>query len=78
MALPTLETTRYDVADGIEQVGELTEEVAAAGRTLASARNMHDQRIVRTTPRDHLDGIDLWLGDSVGRWEGGTLVVDTH
>ena len=37
---------------------------------------MHDQRIVRTTPRDHLDGIDLWLGDSVGRWEGDTLVID--
>jgi hypothetical protein len=37
---------------------------------------MHDQRIVKTTPRDHLDGIDLWLGDSVGRWEGDTLVVD--
>ena len=37
---------------------------------------MHDQRIVRTTPRDHLDGIDLWLGDSVGHWEGDTLVID--
>jgi len=38
---------------------------------------MHDQRIVKTTPRDHLDGIDLWLGDSVGHWEGETLVIDT-
>jgi hypothetical protein len=37
---------------------------------------MHDQRIVKTTPRDHLDGIDLWLGDSVGHWEGDTLVID--
>jgi hypothetical protein len=37
---------------------------------------MHDQRIMRTTPRDHLDGIDLWLGDSVGHWEGDTLVID--
>jgi hypothetical protein len=37
---------------------------------------LHDNRIVQTTPREHLDGIDFWLGDSVGRWEGDTLVVD--
>jgi len=37
---------------------------------------LHDQRIVSTTPRPHLDGIDLWLGDSVGHWDGDTLVVD--
>jgi len=36
----------------------------------------HDHRIVQTTPREHLDGIEFFLGDSVGRWEGDTLVVD--
>jgi hypothetical protein len=37
---------------------------------------LHNQRIVSTTPRPHLDGIDFWLGDSVAHWEGDTLVVD--
>jgi hypothetical protein len=38
---------------------------------------LHDQRIVPTNPtRGHLDGVDFWLGDSLGRWEGDTLVVD--
>ncbi len=37
---------------------------------------LHNQRLIQTTPREHLEGIDLWMGDSVGRWEGDTLVVD--
>jgi len=37
---------------------------------------LHNHRIVRTTPREHLEGIDFWLGDSVAHWEGETLVID--
>ena len=36
----------------------------------------HDHRIVQTNARTHLEDIDFYLGDSVGRWEGETLVVD--
>src|SRR5215470_1398073 len=37
---------------------------------------LHNHRIVHTEPREHLEGIDFWLGDSVGRWDGNTLVID--
>jgi hypothetical protein len=38
----------------------------------------HDVRIIRMTDRKHApDAIRLWLGDSVGWWDGDTLVVET-
>jgi hypothetical protein len=37
---------------------------------------VHDVRIIPTDGRAH-GNIRRWLGDSVGRWEGDTLVVDT-
>ncbi|OYX31006.1 MAG: hypothetical protein B7Y99_10965 [Caulobacterales bacterium 32-69-10] len=39
------------------------------------AEMSHDARIVRLNARH--DDIPRWLGDSVGHWEGDTLVVDT-
>ena len=37
-----------------------------------------DVRIVPTDGRAHLSkNITKWLGDSVGHWEGNTLVIDT-
>src|SRR4029450_4101043 len=38
----------------------------------------HDTRIVHLDGRRHLPPtIRLWMGDSIGHWEGNTLVVDT-
>ena len=38
----------------------------------------HDTRIIPLNGRAHVaPGLRLWLGDSVGHWEGSTLVVDT-
>jgi hypothetical protein len=42
------------------------------------AEMIHDTRIIPLDGRAHLpSSVRLWLGDSVGHWEGETLVVDT-
>ena len=39
---------------------------------------VHDARIIPIADRSHLPGhMRQWRGDSVGRWDGDTLVVDT-
>ncbi len=39
---------------------------------------VHDVRIVRIGGAHRTDGIRPWFGDSVGHWEGETLVVSTN
>ncbi len=42
------------------------------------AEMIHDARIVHLDGRPHLPAsIRSWAGDSIGRWEGATLVIDT-
>jgi hypothetical protein len=42
------------------------------------AEMIHDTRIIPLDGRPHLPPtVRLWLGDSVGHWEGAALVVDT-
>jgi hypothetical protein len=38
---------------------------------------IHDTRIVRLNARHRHDGVRPWMGDSIGRYEGNTLVVET-
>ena len=38
---------------------------------------VHDARIIRMNSEHAPPDVRSWLGDSVGRWEGDTLVVDT-
>ncbi|MBX9603718.1 MAG: hypothetical protein K2X35_22115 [Bryobacteraceae bacterium] len=38
---------------------------------------VHDARIIRINGKHEPPEIRRWLGDSIGRWEGDTLVVDT-
>jgi hypothetical protein len=40
--------------------------------------NQHTFRIIHTDGRSHPKDLDpTWFGDSVGKWDGDTLVVDT-
>ena len=39
---------------------------------------IHEVRVIPLDPRPHLpESVRQWMGDSRGRWEGSTLVVDT-
>jgi hypothetical protein len=38
---------------------------------------VHDTRVVRLNQPHRTDGVRPWMGDSVGHWEGNTLVVET-
>jgi hypothetical protein len=37
---------------------------------------MHQRRFVYFDPKGRMQGVDFWMGDSRGHWEGNTLVVD--
>jgi hypothetical protein len=52
--------------------------VQTADAVVIHAEMIHDARTIHMDGRRHLPpGIRLWMGDSIGHWEGDTLVVDT-
>jgi hypothetical protein len=63
--LPTAYNNNYQILQGPGYVAIMTEMI-------------HDVRIIPLDGRPHIPaGIRLWLGDSRGRWDGSTLIVDT-
>ena len=52
--------------------------VQTPGYVVIVSEMIHDARIVPLDGRPHLpSGVQQWTGDSRGRWEGDTLVVET-
>ena len=51
--------------------------VQTSDTVMILAEMVHDARIVRMNAQHLPKTIRLWMGDSVGHWEGDTLVVDT-
>jgi hypothetical protein len=62
--MPVLYNNNYEIVQTPEAVMILVEMV-------------HDVRIVRMNAKHDPSNIRKWLGDSIGRWDGDTLVVDT-
>jgi len=62
--LPVLYNNNYQIVQTPDTVMILVEMI-------------HDARIVRMNATHDPENIRKWLGDSVGHWEGDTLVVDT-
>jgi hypothetical protein len=52
--------------------------VQTGDAVVVEAEMIHDARIIRLDRSSHLpSNVRQWLGDSVGHWEGATLVVET-
>jgi hypothetical protein len=52
--------------------------VQGRGYVAIEAEEIHDVRMIPTDGRPHIPKtIRQWYGDSVGHWEGNTLVIDT-
>lgn len=51
--------------------------VQTADAVLIEVEMVHDTRIVRLNATHHPAGLKTWMGDSIGRWEGDTLVIET-
>jgi hypothetical protein len=63
--LPTAYNSNLQIVQGRGYVAIETEEI-------------HDVRMIPTDGRPHIPkSIRQWYGDSVGHWEGNTLVIDT-
>jgi hypothetical protein len=58
--------------------GNLLQIVQGRGYVTLLRETDHATRVIPTDGRSHVpQNIRLWQGDSVGHWEGNTLVVDT-
>ena len=52
--------------------------VQTSSAVVVHAEMIHDARVIAMDRRAHLpSAVRRWMGDSIGQWEGSTLVVDT-
>jgi hypothetical protein len=63
--LPTMYNSYYQI-------------VQSPGYVMILAEMVHDARIIRIQDHHTPSGIRKWMGDSIGHWDGDTLVVETR
>ena len=65
--------------DGFGESGDVEPVAAPAFAEMQRSEELiHEPRIIPLDGRPHLpQGVGQWLGDSRGRWEGQTLIVET-
>jgi hypothetical protein len=51
--------------------------VQTPGAVMIDVEMMHDARVIRIGEKHKPEAVKQWLGDSVGHWDGDTLVVVT-
>jgi hypothetical protein len=56
---------------------DLHQIVQTSDSVMILSEMVHDARVVRMNARHLPKSIRRWMGDSVGHWEGDTLVIDT-
>jgi hypothetical protein len=62
--LPSLYNNNYSIIQNGDEV-------------MIQVEMVHDSRIIRLNAKHDPSGLRKWMGDSIGRWEGDTLVVET-
>jgi hypothetical protein len=62
--LPTMYNSYYQI-------------VQSPGFVIISVEMVHDARIIRIGGKHRPKALKQWMGDSIGHWEGDTLVVET-
>ena len=45
-------------------------------QVVVTSEYVHNVRNIWMARKEHLDGLEFWNGDSLGHWDGDTLVVD--
>ena len=67
----------YCKPEGVPRMGAPGQIIQTPGQVVFLYENRNTFRVIPTDGRPHRDDVDpSWMGDSIGRWEGDTLVVD--
>jgi hypothetical protein len=72
-----LDPAFYCKPEGVPRMGAPSQIVQTPGQVVFLYEGRNTFRVIPTDGRPHRDDLEpTWNGDSVGRWEGDTLVVD--